>query len=149
MSGAELKKMELASSAESLHEVVDAVEQVAASIGMDEDAAEEVAIALTEAVNNAIYHGNDGVQEKPVYVRFLMDDDALRIEILDEGSGFDPDAVPDPLAEENLLKPSGRGLLVMRTMMDGVEHRFLDSGTEVILLKRLNHEEKVNNTSQA
>lgn len=142
----ELKKMKLASSADSLHEVVEAVEQVAATIGMDEDSSVEVAIALTEAVNNAIYHGNGGVKEKPVYVRFLMGKDVLRIEILDEGSGFDPEAVPDPLAEENLLKPSGRGLLVMRTMMDGVEHRFLDSGTEVILLKRLSHEEKVNNT---
>jgi serine/threonine-protein kinase RsbW len=138
----EMKTMELPSCAESLHDVVDAVEEVAAAIGMGEDSAEEVAIALTEAVNNAIYHGNGGVRETPVRIRFLQEPGILRIYIQDRGAGFDPDAVPDPLAEENLLKPSGRGLLVMRTMMDEVEHHFTESGTEVTLLKRMKDEEK-------
>ena len=66
----------------------------------------------------------------------------MRIDIRDSGLGFDMDAVPDPLAEENLLKPSGRGLLVIRTMMDEFQHHFTESGTEVTLLKRMNVEGK-------
>ena len=75
-------------------------------------------------------------------MRFKMLFSALRIDIQDSGPGFDMDAVPDPLAEENLLKPSGRGLLVIRTMMNKVQHHFTESRTEVTLLKRMNVKEK-------
>lgn len=132
-----IKQMAIPSSPEALQEVVDAVEAVAAEVGMPRDTAEELAIALTEAVNNAIYHGNGGAPEKPVQIRFEREGEALRIRVLDQGEGFDLEAVPDPLAEENLLKPSGRGLLVMRAMVDEVRHHFSDAGTEVVLLKRI------------
>ena len=133
----EVKVLEIPSSVEALPEVVAAVEEVAAQLGLPESDAEEVAIALTEAVNNAIYHGNGGVEDRPVAIRFDRSTEHLRIRVRDQGAGFDPDAVPDPLAEENLLKPSGRGILVMQSMMDGVEFVFSEGGTEVVLLKRL------------
>ncbi len=133
----EVKVLEIPSSAEALPEVVAAVEEVAAQLGLPESAAEEVAIALTEAVNNAIYHGNGGMQDRLVAIRFSRETEHLRIRVLDQGSGFDPEAVPNPLAEENLLKPSGRGLLVMRSMMDRVDFDFSREGTEVVMFKRL------------
>ncbi len=133
----EVKVLEIPSSAEALPKVVEAVEEVAAQLGLTQPDAEEVAIALTEAVNNAIYHGNGGVQDRPVAIRFDRGTKHLRIRVRDQGPGFDPDAVPDPLAKENLLKPSGRGILVMQSMMDEVEFVFSEGGTEVMLLKRL------------
>ena len=136
----EMKTMELPSCPESLHDVVDAVEEVAAAIGMGDDSAEEVAIALTEAVNNAICHGNGGGTRNPCSYP-LPSGTRSFTHLHNMGAGFDLDAVPAPLAEENLLKPSGRGLLVMRTIMDEVKHHFTESGTEVTRLKRMKNEE--------
>ena len=104
---------------------------------MNEDSAEEVVIAVSEAVNNAIFHGNGGDESKLVRILFNRKNDTLRISVVDQGTGFDLEAVPDPLAEENLLKPSGRGILMMKSMMDDVEHVFTENGTEVILSKRI------------
>ncbi len=132
-----VRRLELPSCVESLHVVVDAAAQVTADLAMSEDARDEVAIALTEAVNNAIFHGNEGVREKPFTVEFAVADGMLHIAVRDQGSGFDPAAVPDPLAEENLLNPSGRGLLMMRAMVDDVQHKFCAAGTRVILCKRI------------
>ena len=133
----EVKRLELPSCVESLHEVVDAAAKVTADLAMSEDACDEVAIALTEAVNNAIFHGNGGVRERSFAVEFTVVDGMLHIAVRDQGPGFDPAEVPDPLAQENLLKPSGRGLLMMRAMVDDVQHHFCASGTRVILRKRI------------
>ncbi len=133
----EVKRLELPSCVESLHEVVDAAAKVTADLAMSEDACDEVAIALTEAVNNAIFHGNGGVRERSFAVEFTVVDGMLHIAVRDQGPGFDPAEVPDPLAQENLLKPSGRGLLMMRAMVDDVQHHFCAAGTRVILRKRI------------
>lgn len=132
-----VKRLELPSCVESLHEVVDVAAKVTADLAMSEDACDEVAIALTEAVNNAIFHGNEGVRERRVSVEFAVVDGMLNIAVRDQGPGFDPEAVPDPLAEENLLSPSGRGLLMMRAMVDDVQHHFCAAGTRVVLRKRI------------
>ena len=132
-----VRRLELPSCVESLHKVVDAAAQVTADLAMSEDACEEVAIALTEAVNNAIFHGNGGVRERSFTVDFAVADGMLRIAVRDQGPGFDPAAVPDPLAEENLLNSSGRGLLMMRAMVDDVQHHFCEAGTQVVLRKRI------------
>lgn len=132
-----VRRLELPSCVESLYEVVDAAAQVTADLAMSEDASDEVAIALTEAVNNAIFHGNGGVRERSFTVEFAVADGMLRIAVRDQGPGFDPAAVPDPLAEENLLNPSGRGLLMMRAMVDDVAHQFFETGTQVVLRKRI------------
>ncbi|MDP6776522.1 MAG: ATP-binding protein [Candidatus Latescibacteria bacterium] len=132
-----VKTLEVPSCAESLSEVVLATGTVAAELRLDEAEGEELAIAVTEAVNNAIHHGNGGVRRKPVLIRFEVEGQHLSVRVCDRGAGFDPASVPDPLLEENMLNPSGRGLLVMQSMMDKVWFQFSEDGTEVMLLKRL------------
>ncbi len=92
-----------------------------------------VKLALEEAVINAIKHGNELDDTKKVAVSFFVDDDRAMISVGDEGEGFDPDEVPDPTAEENLLASSGRGLALIRAYMD--EIRFNEDGTEITMIK--------------
>ena len=104
----------------------------------DEDTRYWVGIAVREAVANAIKHGNHQDPAKKVEVDLRIDGDDLVISILDEGNGFDPARVANPLAPENLLKPDGRGIFYMGKFMDDVEYRFRDNGgTEVTLRKRI------------
>jgi len=81
-----------------------------------------VHLALEEAFINAIRHGNEMDPEKEVKVSYSVDSEKFEVWIEDEGPGFDPRSVPDPRCGENLFKPNGRGLLLMRSYMDVVEH---------------------------
>ena len=92
-----------------------------------------VHLALEEALVNAIKHGNRHDTEKSVRVRYQMSDTKLRIEIEDEGEGFDPSDVPDPTDDDNLDIPSGRGLMLMRSYMSSVN--FNDVGNQVVMIK--------------
>ncbi|MEE2775665.1 MAG: ATP-binding protein [Acidobacteriota bacterium] len=104
----------------------------------DEDTRYWVGIAVREAVANAIKHGNRQDPDKRVEVTLAIVDQELVIGVTDEGEGFDPGEVPDPLAEENLLKPDGRGIFYMGKFMDGVEYDFQSTGgTKVTLRKRI------------
>ncbi|MCZ6634191.1 MAG: ATP-binding protein [bacterium] len=132
-----LKKLELPSCADSLQEALEVMEEIANQIGLSSDGSEELAIALTEALNNAIFHGNGGVHEVPVMVYFEQVGDHLQVQVEDRGSGFDPDLVPDPRTEENIYKTSGRGILMMQIMVDEVRFNFSQQGTEVILMKSI------------
>ncbi len=98
----------------------------------------EVGMAVREAVANAIEHGNHSAPEKKVHVEMDLLPGELIVRVSDEGEGFDPDGVSDPLAPVNLLKPGGRGLLFMREFMDKIDYTFhLNGGTEVILRKQV------------
>jgi len=102
-----------------------------------------VRLALEEALVNAIKHGNGGDREKRVFVQFTVAVDAdlggMAVTVRDEGRGFDPDALPDPLSPENLLKSSGRGIFLMRNFMDDVSIvRRPEGGTVVRMSKKLN-----------
>jgi serine/threonine-protein kinase RsbW len=90
-------------------------------------------LALEEAVINAIKHGNELDDTKRVTVSFSIDDDRAAVSVADEGPGFDPDDVPDPTLDENLIATSGRGLALIRAYMDEV--RFNDRGTEITMIK--------------
>jgi len=81
-----------------------------------------VHLALEEAFINAIRHGNEMDPEKEVKVSYSVDSEKFELWIEDEGSGFDPQSIPDPRCGDNLYKPNGRGLLLMRSYMDVVEH---------------------------
>jgi serine/threonine-protein kinase RsbW len=81
-----------------------------------------VRLALDEAIANAIKHGNRHDPGKRVWVRYRVTPDSLVAEVEDEGPGFKPEEVPDPLAEENLERSSGRGLFLMRSYMTWVRH---------------------------
>src|ERR1700740_985708 len=97
-----------------------------------------ILMALREALANAIKHGHEQNLEKRVHLEMDVTGDTLRIRIRDEGEGFDPMKVDDPLAPENRLKTSGRGIFYMKTFMDRVRFRRLGvGGSEVTLTKRL------------
>jgi serine/threonine-protein kinase RsbW len=93
-----------------------------------------IRLAFEESVVNAMKHGNVLDPEKRVRIRCRLADDLMRIEVTDEGPGFDPDAVPDPTHDDHREKASGRGVLLMRRFMDRVE--FSEKGNAVLLEKR-------------
>jgi serine/threonine-protein kinase RsbW len=110
--------------------------------GLDEDAVHWIGVAVRESVINAIKHGNREDYRKLVTVEFAMAPTAqpneLVVRVLDQGEGFDPDLVADPLAPENILKSSGRGIFFMRNFMDDVTlRRAAEGGMEVRMVKKL------------
>jgi serine/threonine-protein kinase RsbW len=110
--------------------------------GLDEDAIHWIGVAVRESVINAIKHGNREDYHKLVTVEFAMAPTAqpneLVVRVLDQGEGFDPDLVADPLAPENILKSSGRGIFFMRNFMDDVTlQRGAEGGMEVRMVKKL------------
>jgi serine/threonine-protein kinase RsbW len=110
--------------------------------GLDEDAIHWIGVAVRESVINAIKHGNREEYGKLVTVEFTFtpaaDPDELVVRVLDEGEGFDPQEVADPLAPENILKSSGRGIFFMRSFMDDVTlQRAAGGGMEVRMVKKL------------
>jgi serine/threonine-protein kinase RsbW len=120
-------------------EVVNLVcEQICSQCRFDGEQTYQIALALREGVANAIKHGNRQAPGKLVEIRFENAAGSLRIEIEDQGAGFDPARVPDPLASENLLKTSGRGILYINNLMDRHEYRFEPGrGTVLLMEKRI------------
>jgi serine/threonine-protein kinase RsbW len=95
-----------------------------------------VVLAIQEALTNALVHGNRCDPEKTITISVsIRDDGGLFVSVKDSGSGFDPNALPNPLAMENLLSNHGRGIFLMRQFMDEVEFNF-DHGTEVRMRRR-------------
>ncbi|MEO8225863.1 MAG: ATP-binding protein [Gemmatimonadota bacterium] len=91
-------------------------------------------VALSEALANAIIRGNHGDRSKLVRVRAELGADAIRIHVTDEGAGFDPAAVPEPLGPEGLQRANGRGLFLIRSLVDAVE--FNDRGNSICMILR-------------
>lgn len=120
-------------------ELVQAVVQESLErLDLDEDSRYWIGIAVREAVANAIKHGNRQDPEKQVAVGLRAENEVLEISVSDEGSGFDPDTVADPLRPDNLLKPDGRGIFYMRRLMDDIEYSFgSGGGTKVTMRKSL------------
>jgi serine/threonine-protein kinase RsbW len=98
---------------------------------LDEDLYGNIMIAVTEAVNNAIKHGNSGNSTKNVSLTLSLNDNLLKFVIKDEGTGFDYDNLPDPTAPENIEKPGGRGIFLMKHLSDEVH--FTEGGRIVEL----------------
>ena len=107
-----------------------------------EDDRDSIAIALTEVVSNAIYHGNKQDPQKKVSVRGWIEAGKVRLEVQDEGEGFDPNSLGNPLDPENLMKDSGRGIFILKALMDEVHFDFSRGGTVVTLVKLLSPEPK-------
>jgi serine/threonine-protein kinase RsbW len=110
-------------------------EEFATRAGFDEDTVPNVAMAVREAAVNAVLHGNGYSPAKQITVSFEANSDALIVRIADQGPGLDPSNVPDPLAPENILRGSGRGIFLIRAFMDEVHFRQLHPGTELTLIK--------------
>lgn len=109
---------------------------------LSEETTHWILMALREALANAIKHGNAQDLDKRVHLEMDVTDHTLTIRIRDEGVGFDPGAVVDPLAPENRFKTSGRGIFYMKTFMDEVRFRQMDGGGMEIVLKKDLAEEK-------
>lgn len=127
----------LGSTMESVGEVEAAAEKVAAEAGLDEDACFHVTMAVREAALNAVLHGNDYDPSKQITASFENNGKSLIVTIADEGRGLDPEKIPDPRAPENLLRGTGRGIFLIRSLMDEVHFRQLHPGTELTLIKHL------------
>lgn len=106
--------------------------------GIPEDTIADLAIAVTELVNNAIKHGNRQNAKKKVTIGLRFEKGEVRAFVSDEGEGFDPDDIPDPLAEENLLKEIGRGIFIVKSLMDDFKYSFLPGrGATINITKKL------------
>jgi serine/threonine-protein kinase RsbW len=122
---------------ESVGDVEAAADQLATEAGLDEDQRFHVAMAVREAAINAVMHGNGYDPSRHIDVALENTGTALIFTIADQGQGFDPDHLPDPLAPENLLRGTGRGIFLIRSLMDEVHFRQLHPGTELTLVKHL------------
>ena len=125
----------LPSTLSSVAEIERAVEAMALRLGFDEDTASNIAMVTREAAINAVKHGNRFSPAKTVNASLDRTADSLSICIGDQGSGLDPATLPDPLDPANLLRSSGRGVFLMRALMDEVHFRQLQPGTQVTLIK--------------
>jgi serine/threonine-protein kinase RsbW len=133
----------LNSALESADEAERLVVNVARESGFVEEELHQIGMAVRESIVNAVVHGNRYHRRKKVHLSVLSANDRLTVIVADEGEGFDLSALPDPLAEHNLLQQSGRGIFLIRTFMDDFQVRRLSPhGTEVKLVK-LKHPSKV------
>jgi serine/threonine-protein kinase RsbW len=142
VNGHQVVRLEFSSAFEMLDFVQVVSDHIGRSIGLDEDSVHWVGVAIRESVINAIKHGNRNDQGKRVFVEFATVSPPavpeLKIRVRDEGEGFDPDVVADPLAPENLLKSSGRGIFLIRNFMDDVTlQRAPEGGMEIRMTKRV------------
>lgn len=124
------------SEAENVEKVEELTEKVLTHTKFKDEERDSIAIAVTEAVNNAIIHGNKRDPKKSVYVHIKVYEEAIEITVRDEGNGFNPDKVADPLAPENILKESGRGVFILKSLMDEVVFDFASGGTALTMRKR-------------
>jgi serine/threonine-protein kinase RsbW len=126
----------LDSTLESVDSAEEAVLRAAHQMGFDEDAMHRIGMSVRECMVNAVVHGNRYNARKKVWLSIAHTPERLEVVIGDEGDGFSMDTLPDPLAEENLLRHSGRGLLLIQAFMDEFQIRVRQPrGTEVKMVK--------------
>jgi serine/threonine-protein kinase RsbW len=122
-------------------ETVDSAEntatRIATDLGFAEDEVMQISMAVREGAVNAVLHGNAYAPDKKITLEFAHTTKDLVITIRDQGKGMDLSKIPNPLAPENLLKTSGRGIFLMRSFMDVVEIRPSQTGTELKLIKHV------------
>jgi serine/threonine-protein kinase RsbW len=127
----------LDSTLDSVNEAEQKASQLATESGLEEEDVQRIEMAVREAAVNAVYHGNGYDPNKKVTLGIERTPESLIITIADEGKGLEESQIPDPLAPENLLKPHGRGIFLIRSFMDEVRIRKLQTGTEVTLIKHV------------
>ncbi len=130
------ERLDITSSSDNIRLVERLVEDVCDVFNVNEDSFGNILIAVTEAVNNAIYHGNNGNPDKHIKIGFESAEKKIKFSVLDEGNGFDYDNLPDPTDPLNIDKPHGRGVFLMKNLADKVE--FNKNGQEVMLTFNVN-----------
>lgn len=113
-------------------------EGIAQSAGFEDDEVHKIGMSVREGIINAIHYGNRMQREKSVFLNFEFEPQRLVIHMIDQGKGFEASHVEDPLAEENLMKTSGRGLLIVQAFMDEMRiGRGPHGGAELTMAKQL------------
>jgi len=129
--------LKLDSTLDSVNEVERKASELATESGLDEDEVQRIEMAVREAAVNAVYHGNAYDPNKKMTFSMERTAESLIITVADQGKGLEESQIPDPLSPENLLKPSGRGIFLIRSFMDEVRIRNMQPGTEVTLIKHV------------
>jgi serine/threonine-protein kinase RsbW len=133
-------RLEFTSSYDMLDMLQVVTDHVCKQVGLDEDALHWVSVAVRESVANAVKHGNQGDAKKKVFVTYegtFEGRPELAVTVRDQGEGFDPEDVADPLDPANLLKGSGRGIFLIRSFMDEMTlRRAPEGGMEMRMVKR-------------
>lgn len=127
------KKLVLSSEFEEMNKLEPFVDELGQWAGFDEEDSSRIMLTLSEAVNNAMMHGNQGNPEKEVFIQTSLDRDQqiLQISVEDEGEGFNPEEIPDPLKDENLMNEGGRGIYLIKQYADDIQ--FSKSGSKVTI----------------
>jgi serine/threonine-protein kinase RsbW len=123
--------IEIPSLAENIRIIESFIDNAKEKYHLDDDIYGNIMIAVTEAVNNAIRHGNKDNSSKNVLISLSLEDGMIKFKIQDEGNGFDFHKLPDPTAPENISKPGGRGIFLMKNLSDEVD--FKENGKVVEL----------------
>ncbi len=126
------KTVKFSSELQNIAKAEEVLDKISKFIKLDEPLYGTILLVLSEAINNAIVHGNKLNPSKKVSLTYKINKNSLEFEIEDEGEGFDPNAVPDPTAPENIEKEAGRGIFIIKNLTDEVE--FKKNGT-IIKLK--------------
>jgi len=132
--------MECISNPKEIGKIEDFLKRVNRTAHLDDGTFYRLFVSSTEAVNNGIVHGNKSDPRKKVCVSCLVNSESITVRVKDEGGGFDPTSIPNPLDDQNLMKESGRGIFLIRSMMDKVNFAITNEGTiieMVIDLRRL------------
>ncbi len=132
-------KFECTSDPKEIAKVEPFLQKINKATRMDDGTFYRLLVAGTEAINNGILHGNKSDPNKSVCVTCTVDSRKLIFRVKDQGRGFKPEEVPDPLEEKNLMKTSGRGIFLMRSLMDKVNFTLTSEGTEVELVIDMKH----------
>jgi serine/threonine-protein kinase RsbW len=130
-------KISIPSNHEFLPDVDMFIEGLLRGYGTDESTIADIAISVSELVNNAISHGNAGDDSKRVTVEISRHSNVVSISVIDQGIGFNPNDLDDPLAEENLLKEVGRGIFIVKSLMDSVDIKPSPRGTKIVMTKSI------------
>ena len=128
----------ISSERSSIENAVNLVEKVAAEMKLIDEESYNLAISVSEAVANAIIHGNKFDKNKKVKISIFIENNRVTVKVKDQGSGFNPRELDNPIDPENVSKEFGRGIFILRNLMDTVDFNFVKSGTEVIFTKNYN-----------
>lgn len=140
-SGTQRVEITLESLLDSVSLAEDVCTRIAGAAGFDDDDCFKIGMSVREGVINAYNYGSQKQRDKKIFLTFELTPDKLIVHVRDQGRGFNLVDVPDPLADENLLKSSGRGIFLMRSFMDEFDVRHAtEGGAEIVMAKLLRHE---------
>jgi serine/threonine-protein kinase RsbW len=123
--------IEIPSLADNIRIIESFIDNAKEKFNLNDDIYGNIMISVTESVNNAIIHGNNNDKSKNVRISLMLNEGMIKFKIEDDGTGFDYDSLPDPTAPENIAKPGGRGIFLMKNLADEVA--FLQDGRIVEL----------------